>query len=104
MTNGTVIPDLKAEVEVAPSGILSRTLYSDDKVTLTVFAFDAGQELTEHTASRPAIIEILEGSADVGVGKDVHHLGAGGWVVLPARTTHSVVAVTPLRMALLLLG
>ena len=104
MTVQTVIPDLKAEVDVPSGGILSRTLYGDDLVTLTAFAFDAGQELREHTAARPVIVEVLDGTAEIGIGDEVHTLGAGGWVLLPARTPHSVVAVTPLRIALLAAG
>jgi len=99
-----VLADLRAEVDVPVGGILSRTVHRDEHSSLTVFAFDAGQELTEHTAARPAIIEILEGTAEVSVGGDVHRLGVGGWVALPPRTPHGILATTPLKVALLLIG
>lgn len=85
-------------------GILSRTVHSDDNGSLTLFAFDACQELTEHAAARTAVIEVLDGEAEVGAGADVHRLGVGGWVLLPARTPHSLRATTPLKLAPLLLG
>lgn len=104
MSGPVVLRDLRAEVEVPRGGILSRTVHTDEHASLTVFAFDAGQELTEHTASRAAVIEVLEGQAEVGVGAEVHTLGAGGWVALPPRTPHSIRATSPVKVALLLLG
>ena len=104
MSESTVFADLRAEVEVPAGGILSRTVHRDEFASLTVFAFDTGQELTEHTAARPAIIEVLDGTAEVHVGAEVHHLGAGGWLAMPPRTPHSVLATSPLKLALLLIG
>ncbi len=104
MSGPVVLRDLRAEVDVPRGGILSRTVHSDEHGSLTLFAFDAGQELTEHTAARAAVIEILDGEAEVGVGAEVHRLGVGGWVLLPERTPHSVKAAAPLKLALLLLG
>lgn len=104
MSAATVVRDIRAEVEVPRGGILSRTIHADEHASLTMFAFDKGQELTEHTASRAAIIEVLEGQAEVGMGADVHDLGIGGWVALPPRTPHSIRAMEPTKIALLLLG
>jgi quercetin dioxygenase-like cupin family protein len=98
-----LIPDLRAEVEVPADGILSRTVHTGAGLTLTLFGFDAGQELTEHTSARAAVIEILDGEADVTVGGDAHRLAPGGWLAMPAGMTHAIRAVTPMRMALLLL-
>ncbi|NND03248.1 MAG: hypothetical protein HKN91_10715, partial [Acidimicrobiia bacterium] len=50
----TVFRDLAAEVEIPTEGTLSKVIYKDDQVRLVLFAFDAGQELTEHTAAIPA--------------------------------------------------
>jgi len=104
MSEPVVLDDIRAEVEVPDGGILSRTVHRDEHASLTVFAFDAGEELTEHTAARPAIIEILDGTADIGAGGEVHHLGPGGWVALPPRTPHAIRAITPLKVALVLIG
>ena len=65
MTGYGYVADLRSEVEVPRGGILSRTLYEDERLALTIFAFDAGQELTEHASSRAAVIEVLEGEAEL---------------------------------------
>lgn len=104
MSKAVVFEDLRAEVEVPKGGILSRALHTDEHASLTVFAFDTGQELTEHTASRAALVEVLDGSAEIGVAGELHQLGPGGWLAMPPRTPHSVRALAPLKMALVLLG
>ena len=98
-----LIRDLHAEVEVPKDGILSRTVHTGNGLTLTLFGFDAGQELTEHTSARAAIIEILDGEAEVVLDSDSHQLGAGAWIAMPAGMTHAIRATTPMRMALTLL-
>jgi quercetin dioxygenase-like cupin family protein len=55
------VGDLAAAIEVPRDGILSRVLYKDDQVNVTLFGCDTGQELSEHTAGSPAIIQILRG-------------------------------------------
>jgi quercetin dioxygenase-like cupin family protein len=104
VSGAAVVRDIRSEVEVPRGGILSRTVHADEHASLTLFAFVEGQELTSHTASRAAIIEVLEGEAEIGVGEEVHALGVGGWVALPPRAPHSVRATTPVKLALLLLG
>ncbi|HSG86361.1 MAG TPA: cupin domain-containing protein [Candidatus Limnocylindrales bacterium] len=99
----TVLADLRAEVEIPSDGILSRTLFESERVKVVLFGFDAGQELSEHTAAMPAVIEVLDGTADVLLGDSRHHLGPGAWVHMPAGLRHAIRAVTPLRMLLVLL-
>ncbi len=97
------IHDVRAEISVPADGILSRTLHTDDRTTLTVFGFDAGQELTEHTSSRPAIIEILDGRAEIVLDGETHEAGPGTWVAMPAGMRHAIRATTPLTMSLVLI-
>jgi quercetin dioxygenase-like cupin family protein len=92
-----------AEQDIPADGILSRTLHNDDQVKVVVFAFGAGQELSEHTASMPAIIHVLQGEAQLTLGNDVVEGRAGTWVHMPAQLRHRVQAKTPLIMLLLLL-
>lgn len=97
------IDQLPQAVDTAPSGsVLSRTIYKEHGVNATLFAFDAGEGLTEHTASQTAIIQILEGSAVFTLDNQTHELHAGAWLVMPPRLPHSLVAQTPLKMLLLL--
>lgn len=102
-TPSVVIRDLLAEAPVPARGILSQTLSSEDEVELVLFAFAPGEQLSEHTSARPAILHFLSGEADVTVGSDTHHAIPGTWVRMPAATRHSVVARTALVMALYLL-
>jgi quercetin dioxygenase-like cupin family protein len=100
--NYTLIPDLATQ-EIPSDGILSRTLYADDQVKVVLFAFSVGQELSEHTASTPAIIQIVKGEARLMLGSDAIDARAGTWVYMPAQLAHSLQARTPLIMLLVLL-
>lgn len=102
-TNFTLIPRLDTAIALQKESIVSKTVYVDDYVKVVLMALDAGQELSEHTASMPAIIHLLEGDADVTLGQDAHRLKAGAWVHMPANLTHSVCAISPTIFLLLLL-
>ncbi|MBP1687102.1 MAG: Cupin 2 conserved barrel domain protein [Deltaproteobacteria bacterium] len=102
MSTYTMIPNL-AEQDIPSDGILSRTVYNDDQVKAVVFAFGAGQELSEHTASMPAIIQILQGTARLTLGTDQIEASAGMWIHMPAQLPHTLQARTPVIMLLLLL-
>jgi quercetin dioxygenase-like cupin family protein len=99
----TYIGDLRKALEVPQDGILSRILLKDSHVNVTIFGFDAGQELSEHTAASPAIVQILEGEAEMIIGGDRQVAGPGTWIYMPARMPHSLRARTPVVMLLLLL-
>ncbi|HVO22364.1 MAG TPA: cupin domain-containing protein [Candidatus Margulisiibacteriota bacterium] len=102
MTNYTYVPSLAAQ-DIPADGILSRTIYNDDTVKVVLFGFGAGQELSEHTASMPAIIQVVQGDAELGLGDDRLDAHAGAWVHMPAQLRHSVRAKTPVVMLLVLL-
>lgn len=97
------VADLRAEVSVPAGGILSRTIHEDERCTLVVFAFDTGQELSEHTSARAAIIEVLDGTADVELDGERRSVGPGAWIAMPPGMRHAIRATTPLVMALTLL-
>lgn len=97
------IADLRAEVAVPVGGILSRTIHEDERVSLVVFAFDAGQELSEHTSAKAAIIEILDGTAAVVLDGEAREVGPGAWIAMPPGMRHAIRATTPLVLALTLL-
>ena len=98
------IPDLSLSIsEIPTDSILSRTIHSDDSVKVLLFGFASGQELSEHTASMPAILHILEGEASLTLGEDTHQAQAGTWVHMPANLPHSIYAHEPVFMLLLLL-
>jgi quercetin dioxygenase-like cupin family protein len=100
----TFIQDIRsAAPDVPPDSILSRTVHADDLVKVTAFTFAPGQELTEHAASHPAILHVLDGEAEVTLGGDRKRAKAGTWVYMTANLVHSVRAETELRFILLLL-
>ena len=103
MTDYTFVRHLAGEVTVPDDGILSRTIFADDQIKTVMFGFDAGQELSEHTAATPAIIEILDGEAEILLGEDRHIAGPGAWIHMPAGMRHAVRAHTPVVMLLILL-
>ena len=96
-------PDLAAEAAPVPRGILSQTVYDGPDVRLVLFSFAPGEELSEHTAARPAIVHVLEGEGEAVVGGEPHPVAGGTWFRMPAGMAHSIRATTALRMALYLL-
>jgi quercetin dioxygenase-like cupin family protein len=100
----TFLAELAAQLpETLPDSILSRTLFTDEQVKVVLFRFAAGQELSEHTASTPAILHVLQGEARLTLGGDSFEAGPGAWAHMPARLPHTVLAQTPVTMLLLLL-
>lgn len=103
MTTYTHFLDLAKEAEPPADGILSRTIYQDDQIKAVVFGFGQGQELSEHTAAKPAMLFFVNGNASVGLGDDEQEPQAGTWTHMPANLKHSIQAKTPVEMLLVLL-
>ena len=99
----THISDLAKEAPPPEKGILSRTIFNDEKVKAVIFGFAQGEELSEHTASMPAILHFLQGEATLTLGNDKHEAKAGTWVHMPTGQRHGIQAKTPVVMLLLLL-
>ena len=95
-----IIADLP---EITPDTIVSKTFYSDDDLKAILFGFAAGQELSEHTASKPAILHFLKGKAQLTLGEDTFEAVEGTWTHMPPNLPHSILAETPVTMLLLLL-
>jgi len=103
MITYTHILDLAREVEPPADGILSKSIYQDDQIKAVVFGFGQGQELSEHTAAKPAMLFFVKGEATVGLGDDMQETQSGTWVHMPAGLKHSIKAKTPMVMLLVLL-
>ncbi len=99
----THILELAKEAEPTTDGILSKTIYQDDQIKAVVFGFGQCQELSEHTAAKPAMLFFVKGEASVGLGDDVQEAQAGTWVHMPAELKHSIKARTPVVMLLVLM-
>jgi quercetin dioxygenase-like cupin family protein len=102
-TNYFFTDELAKEVEIPKNGILSRTLYADDKIKAIIFGFDSGQELSNHTAAVSAIIHIVKGEAKLTLGGEVKEVKEGAWAHMEPRLEHALYAKTPVVMLLLML-
>lgn len=89
--------------EIQPDSIISRVFLKNDQVNMTIFGFDAGQELTEHTASKAAILQILRGEATITLGDETIAAKPNSWIYMPPNLPHSITANTPVVMLLTLL-
>jgi quercetin dioxygenase-like cupin family protein len=99
----TLLTDLAHQVETPADGTLSRTIYQDERLKVVLFGFSAGQELSEHTSSTPAIMHFLTGESDVTLGPDKVVVTAGTWIHMPPQLPHSIRTKTPVVMLLSLL-
>ena len=95
--------NILSEIQVPPKGILSHTLYNDERVKIILFGFAAGEELTAHTAPMPAMIQILSGEVTLTLGSDRCEAGPGCLVHMEPHLTHSVAAKAPAMVLLTLL-
>ncbi len=83
--------------------VVSRTIAKKKSGTVTVFAFDAGEGLSEHTAPFDAIVHILDGEAEVVISGEKLTAKAGELVIMPANEPHSLQAVTRFKMMLIMI-
>ena len=86
------------------AGTLSRTLFQDDLVKVVVFGFAQGEELSEHTATRPAIIQVVRGELGLTLGDERVTAREGAWIHMSAGLRHAVSARVPSVMLLTLLS
>ncbi len=91
----TFIPDIADLLEIPDTGTLSRVLHRDDRLRVVGFAFDEGQELTEHTAAVPALVQVLSGSLEINLDGETIEMGPGAWLRMDAHLAHSLRAVEP---------
>ena len=95
--------DLASNLEIPEGGTLSKVIHSDDRIRVVGFAFDTGQELSEHTATIPVVIQVVSGRFRFDVGEESWEIGPSSWMHLDASVPHSVVALEPARLLLTLL-
>ncbi len=94
------ILDLTGMVSYQSGSIVSRQIVKAEAGNVTLFAFDAGQELSEHTAPFDALLHVVEGEAEIVISGAPYALQAGQAIVLPANQPHAVKAMRPFKMLL----
>lgn len=90
-------------VQYQSGAVVSRTLIDKQIGTLTLFAFDAGQGLSEHTAPYDAFVQIVDGTADITIAGEDHRVVAGQMIIMPANIPHALRAVGRFKMLLVMI-
>ena len=90
-------------VEYQQKAIVSRTLIDKKAGTITLFTFDQGQSLSEHTAPFDALVYIFDGEAEITIAKKKHQLKCGDMIIMPANKPHALKANKPFKMMLVMI-
>ena len=91
---------LKELVDYQEGQVVSKTLGQNEHVSMTIFSFDQGEELSTHAAGGDAMVRVLEGTGRLTAGGDGFHLGAGETLVMPKDIPHAVYGETRFKMQL----
>ncbi len=92
--------NLRDQISVQPGMVVSKTLAQNDAVSLTLFAFSKGEEISTHDSAGDAFVHVLEGTGKFTVGGKEHLVHEGEVLVMPARVPHSVYAVEDFKWML----
>jgi quercetin dioxygenase-like cupin family protein len=87
-------------VDYSTDGIVSKRVLDRTVGNVTLFAFDKGQRLSEHSAPYDAMLQVVEGTGEVVIDKVPHQLGAGETIIMPANIPHAVNAIEKFKMVL----
>ena len=87
-------------IDYHEGSVVSRTLLDKETGTITLFAFDVGQGLSEHTAPFDALVYLLDGEAEIVISSKSFHLGMGEMVLMPANKPHALKAIKRFKMLL----
>ncbi|HUS86722.1 MAG TPA: cupin domain-containing protein [Bacteroidales bacterium] len=98
----STIYNLKDSVSYSENSIVSKVIAKSENVNLTLFAFDAGQNLSKHTSPFDAMIQVLEGKVQIEIGDDRYDLEEGKMIIMPANVPHAVEAADRFKMLLIM--
>jgi quercetin dioxygenase-like cupin family protein len=90
-------------VEYAADSIVSKTILDKSEGTITLFAFDKGQKLSEHTAPYDAVIQVIEGKSEIRIDNKDHEVSEGEIIIMPADIPHAVAADENFKMLLIMI-
>lgn len=96
----TVLP-LQNLVSYQDGQIVSKTLVQNSNVSLTLFAFDKGEEISSHSSSGDALIYVIDGTGQITIGDETHMVTSGETIVMPAEIPHAVYAAEKFKMFLI---
>ncbi|MCK5278014.1 MAG: cupin domain-containing protein [Cyclobacteriaceae bacterium] len=95
--------NLKKTISIAEGGVVSKQFIKSNGGNITIFAFDKGQGLSEHTAPFDAIVQIIEGKAEVSIEGKKFEVHEGEMINMPANIPHALHAVEAFKMCLIML-
>lgn len=95
--------ELATSVDYAGGSVVSKTILDKKTGTLTLFAFDKGQGLSEHTSPYDATVQVVDGTAELTVGGVSHVVKAGQVFIMPATVPHSLKAAERFKMLLIMI-
>jgi quercetin dioxygenase-like cupin family protein len=90
-------------VDYQDGSIVSREIIRKSTGTITLFAFDAGQELSEHTAPFDAFVSIVDGEVEIVISGKAYRLNQGEFIILPANKPHALKALGKFKMLLVMM-
>ncbi|NMB35475.1 MAG: cupin domain-containing protein [Firmicutes bacterium] len=90
-------------IDYQSGAVVSKEMMNKDTGTVTVFAFDEGQGLSEHTAPFDALVQIIDGTAEIVISGEKYLLQAGEMIIMPAHEPHALKAVQKFKMMLTLI-
>ena len=94
------VMDLDRSVEYSDQSIVSKPVVKSPGGNVSLFAFDKGQELSEHTAPFDAMVQVLDGTAQIRINDNVHTMNKGDSIIMPAGEPHALKAVKKFKMLL----
>jgi quercetin dioxygenase-like cupin family protein len=97
------IIDMKDSVKYSGGSVVSQTVIEKKTGTVTLFAFDKGQGLSEHSAPFDALVQVLDGRAVITIGGEPHGVKAGEYVIMPANVPHALKAAQKFKMLLIMI-
>ena len=99
----TIVHIMKSLVEYQEGTIVSKSIISKDSGSITIFAFDKGQELSEHTAPYDAFLQVIDGKAEIRISSEKYNLVSGEIIIMPANELHAVKAIDKFKMMLIMI-
>lgn len=102
-TAETRVEELAELLQYQDGSVVSRVLLKNKGGTVTLFAFDAGEGLSEHTAPFDALVVVIDGDVEIQIAGETFELGKGQTIVLPANLPHAVKAITQFKMMLIMI-
>lgn len=95
--------DLSETIQYSPGSVVSKTIVKNNSGNITLFSFDIGQGLSEHSAPFEAFVQILDGSAEITIGGQKYIVNKGQYIVMPANIPHALQAAEKFKMMLVMI-